>query len=379
MDKMQHAMKKNILFVNPGPSYNAHSELYQNQFHYLSTGYQGYIFTTGSKKETFPIGEFTFISMIHGSGILCSVHFLFFCIWEALRLLRQGNRIDLVVTYDPLKTGLIGLVVSWIHGAKFAPEVNGVYTSPAEYLDAPAGWKTAAKKKIYPLIIRFVLQHADGIKLLFKTQIAPFQGVLSGKIVRSFPCYVPVEDFRNIREDKEVLFVGFPYWRKGVDILIRAFKKIASKHPEWKLKILGWFPDMTELNAAMNGHPQIYHHKPVHYREMIEHIGTCGILVLPSRSEAMGRVLVEAMAAGKPRVGSDVDGIPTVIEHGVDGLLFESENVEELAEKLDALISDPELRRLLGSAGAARAGKEFGKEAYLRTLDAFYREVLDMN
>jgi glycosyltransferase involved in cell wall biosynthesis len=224
--------------------------------------------------------------------------------------------------------------------------------------------------------MRFVLKHADGIKLLFKKQIQSFHKVIQGKVIHVFPNYISVENFRNIGDDKEVLFVGFPFKLKGLDILIEAFKKIAPKYPEWKLKILGWYPDHTELNKAIEGHTQIYHHPPVRHNEMPSHIGSCAIFVLPSRSEAMGRVLVEAMAAGKPRIGSRIDGIPTVINDGVDGLLFEPENVDDLAEKLDRLMCNPELRQRLGRAGELRAQKDFTKEIYFRNMTSFLEEIL---
>jgi glycosyltransferase involved in cell wall biosynthesis len=90
----------------------------------------------------------------------------------------------------------------------------------------------------------------------------------------------------------------------------------------------------------------------------------------------MGRVLLEAMAAGKPRIGSNVDGIPTVINDGVDGFLCEPESIEDLAEKLDRLMSDPILRSNLGAAGRLRAEKEFNHEIYMKNLVSFYNNVI---
>ena len=127
----------------------------------------------------------------------------------------------------------------------------------------------------------------------------------------------------------------------------------------------------------MAGHPRIVYHKPVYYNEMPAHIGNCSIFVLPSRSEAMGRVLVESMAAAKPRIGANVDGIPTVIEHGVDGLLFEKESVPGLASKLDLLMGDGELRRRLGDNGRQRALRQFTREVYFQSLVDFYNTILN--
>jgi len=309
--------------------------------------------------------------------MISKLKFGLFCIQNAIKILGTNQKIDLVTTYDPLTTGLIGLIVSRILKAKFVPEVNGVYTSSANWIDGIESISTKLKRAIIPIIMRFVLKRSDGVKLLFQSQIDPFKEVVNGKIIRIFPNYIPIDMFKNMKEEKEVLFVGFPFKRKGVDILIDAFKKVSPKYPDWKLKILAWLPDPTELRRAIGGHSQIYHHPPVPYHEMPEHIGACAILVLPSRSEAMGRILIEAMAAGKPRIGSNIDGIPTVINEGVDGLLFNPESVDDLSSRLDLLMGAPVLRQRLGRAAGIRAMKEFTEEIYVRNLVSFYNDVLD--
>jgi glycosyltransferase involved in cell wall biosynthesis len=305
------------------------------------------------------------------------LRFLLFCVWNAIKILIQKGKIDLVSSYDPLSIGLAGLIISFIHKAKFCPAVNGVYTSPAQWIDGPDGLEKRIKKAMYPIIMRLVLKHADGIRLLFETQIDMFKNVTQNKVIHAFPPFVPTDRFKNLREEKEILFVGIPFKLKGLDILIKAFKRVSPGYPDWRLKILGWYPDPKELNDAINGHPKIYHHKAIPYEEMPEHIGSCGIFVLPSRSEALGRVLIEAMAAGKPRIGSDVEGIPSVINDGVDGFLFETGNADDLAGKMDMLIGNRELRRKLGEAGEIRAKQEFTKSKYFERLVNFYQEVLE--
>lgn len=369
-------MKRTILYIHPGPSNSAHSEAYQGQYKMLSKTFDGYILTASWKKETFNIGDFIFVSMYFKNTIFNSLRFVLFCLRYAMKLRKEKVKIDLVSTYDPLKTGIIGVLVSWILGAKFAPEVKGVYTSPGEWVDNPNSFQTRLKKKLYPMLMYIVLRSADGIMLLYKEQVDYFGELLKGKVIQHFPSYVAVDTFKNLGEEKEILFVGFPFRRKGVDILIESFKKIAPKYPDWKLKIIGWFTNPGEVDNAIGGHHQINRLEPIQPNEMPGHIGSCAVFVLPSRSEAMGRVLVESMAAGKPRIGANVDGIPAVIEDGVDGLLFESENIDDLAEKLDTLMSDPELRNKLGKNGAARAKEGYTKEKYFKNLERFYIDVL---
>ncbi len=369
---------KTILFINPGPTYYPHSESFQASFKNLSTYYTGYIFTTSPKNEHFDIDNFKYMSMRSKNRSIDTIWFFILCLWHSIIIVLKGKKIDLVTTYDPLKTGIIGLIIAIILRTKFAPEVNGVYTSPAEWLDEPHIIKNKLKKHFYPIIMKLVLKHADGIRLLFKEQINSFQDVTQGKVIHHFSRFVKKGAFKNIREDREVLFVGFPFKRKGVDVLIEAFKQIAPRYPEWKLKILGWYPNPDELYKAIDGHPQIYHHPPVKHDQMIEHMGSCAIFVLPPRSEAMGRVLLEAMAAEKARIGSKVDGIPAVIDDGVDGLLVKPGDVNDLAEKLDMLMGDAELRKRLGAAAKARVLREFTQEIYFQNLLNFYKEVLEL-
>ena len=323
------------------------------------------------------MGDFTFISYNQEKKRFSpALYFIYYCIKKAFYLRSKKVGFDLVVSYDPLKTGMTALILAKFFKAKFISEVNGVYTSPEEWLDEPKTLSTAIKKKFYPKLMKFILTKTDGIKLLFDEQIVYIKDELKNKIVHSFPNFVDVDSFRNTADEKIVLLVGFPFKRKGIDVMIKAFKKITEKHPEWQLKILGYFPDKSEINAEINNHPQITHCDPVEYNEMPQEIGSCGILVLPSRSEAMGRVLVEAMAAGKARIGSNVDGIPTVINDGVDGLLVKPGDIDDLASKLDLLITNNDFRKQLALNAEKRAETDFTIMHYYHKTDLFYNEVI---
>ena len=350
----------------------------------LSNHFCGTIISSTTKQEIMDlkkIGDFNLrcIPFNKGKKVLSNIRFILWSIMYCLVLRFRKGKIHLVITYDPFKTGLIGWVCSRILDAKLVVEVNGVYTSPAVFMDEPNNFFTIVKRRAFPLIESFVLRRSAGIKLLFPEQLVPLKKHFQDKVIHSFPCHVEIDPFLNFtgnEEKREILFAGFPFKLKGVDILIAAFKLISEKYPDWSLKILGWFPDKTELQKAIDGHPRIEVHLPVFYSEMPEHICKCSIFVLPSRTEAMGRVLVEAMAAGKPRVGANVDGIPTVINDGVDGLLFKSEDIQDLAQKLELVMEDPKLRRKMGTAGRKRAIRDFSSTVYFKHLFDFYSEVL---
>ena len=88
-------------------------------------------------------------------------------------------------------------------------------------------------------------------------------------------------------------------------------------------------------------------------------------VVLPSRSEAMGRVLLEGMAYGKPVIASRVDGIPTYVKERINGLLFESENSAELAQRLADILADPEAAARLGEQAYDYVRAHLSEEKYL--------------
>ena len=365
--------KSKIIFLAPGPSYNASSQFFQKKYESFSDFYSGYLFTVSDKAEKIQIKNIAYRSMAARKG-RSNIKFVIFCLIWALKI-KKKHTIDYIITYDPFMTGFIGCILKKILGAKLIVEVNGVFTSSAAWYDKTESLFGKIKHLIVPFIMRYVLSVADGVKILFPSQLDGLKNLkLKGEIV-IFPNYVPINHFNNLGEKKEVLFAGFPFHIKGVDILVQSFKKIAFKFPDWNLKILGWYPDKTLLEKSIDGHPQIFHHPPVRYYEMPDHIGWCGLFVLASRTDALPRVLLEAAAAGKPRIGSKVDGVPTYIRDGVDGFLFESENVSELAGKMSILMSDSDLRKKFGSAAEERARSQFSEEKYIENYVRFIQNV----
>lgn len=366
----------NILMLFPGPVYDP-QDYFRARLEGLSERYRGSVVSFSDKAGRVRIGRFEVELISSGrGGRLGAMRRLLQSVFRISRRESQsGRQIDLVITYDPLRTGLVGWIVARLTRAGLVIEVNGDYTALANYAEIKNPVQRWLKRRLCIAVERFILARANGIKLLYPDQIDYFRKSLHHPVVRAFPNYVDVSDFRDLGEMHEVLLVGFPFKVKGVDLLIDAFKQVADQHPEWRLKILGWYPDTTEMTAAIAGHPRIAHHPPVSRAEVAGHIGRCGIFVLPSRTEAMGRVLLEAMACGKPRIGTRVGGIPTVIEHEEDGLLVEPEDVPALAHALDRLMSDEALRRRLGARGRERANREFRRSDYVQRMIALCDEV----
>jgi glycosyltransferase involved in cell wall biosynthesis len=105
-------------------------------------------------------------------------------------------------------------------------------------------------------------------------------------------------------------------------------------------------------------------------------MGELDLLVLPSHIDAFPRVLLEAMAASKPVVGTRVGGIPEIIEEGVTGLLVSPCSPSDLAQAIIKILKNPDLARRMGTAGRERVNAYFSAERYVTEIQEIYEELL---
>jgi glycosyltransferase involved in cell wall biosynthesis len=100
------------------------------------------------------------------------------------------------------------------------------------------------------------------------------------------------------------------------------------------------------------------------------------IAVLPSYREGLPKSLLEAAAAGRPMVATDVPGCREICRHGETGLLVSARSVEPLADALEKLATDPALRERLGRRARHVAATEFSEEIVVRQTLDLYRSLL---
>jgi L-malate glycosyltransferase len=117
-------------------------------------------------------------------------------------------------------------------------------------------------------------------------------------------------------------------------------------------------------------------HFPGSRDDVADVLALADVFVLPSESEGFGRVLVEAMAMGRPVVATTVGGIPDVVVDGATGLLVAPADPAALADAVRALLDDPARATALGAAGRARAESTFSLGAHVDAVERVYDEVL---
>jgi glycosyltransferase involved in cell wall biosynthesis len=177
--------------------------------------------------------------------------------------------------------------------------------------------------------------------------------------------------------DKNV--IGYAGWLlpiKGPVYLIDAIAQIVPKRSDIQLVLAGKGDQEMELRARARQMKVDQYVTFVGWRPDIHEIMPLfDLFVLPSLNEGMGRVLVEAMAAGKPVIASDTGGIPDLVKHGVNGLLFPPGDEVKLAEHISYLISHPDVAKTMGDRGREMC-RRFSLESMIRKLDRLYEDLL---
>lgn len=187
------------------------------------------------------------------------------------------------------------------------------------------------------------------------------------------------EKRRSLGLGQKEAVIGFVGWLlpiKGPDYLLKAMDYIWPELPEAVLVMVGKGELDVDLRAEtlrknVNGKVKF-----LGWREDInELMPVFDMLVLPSLNEGMGRVLIEAMAAGKPVVASRVGGIPDLVRHGETGYLVPPADEKSLADAILMLLNDRDEAKLMGQRGKQMC-QQFSLEAMIAKLDDLYSDLV---
>jgi hypothetical protein len=182
-----------------------------------------------------------------------------------------------------------------------------------------------------------------------------------------------------------VLFVGRLEARKGIDDLLEAIATLGPAHPDVEWQIAGG----ETRPRTQPSHEALFRHRhrgaewlrnvrflgPVGDDELDQLYANADLVVLPSRYESFGLVMVEAMMHARAQVSCAVGGIEEVVRDGVDGLLVAPAAPAQLATAIDDLLRHPTRRRALAKAGRERYEAEFTIAAATARVDAMLDRV----
>lgn len=171
------------------------------------------------------------------------------------------------------------------------------------------------------------------------------------------------------------LFVGRLEPLKGVQTLLDACERI----PDFEVRLAGRGPMLEEGQRFVES-KQLDKVKFLGFQSgdnLRALFRDCRYVVLPSECyENCPMVVLEAFAAGKPVIASRIGGIPELVNHGEDGLLFEPGNSEELAKCMKMLIDNKAIAEEMGRKGRAKAEEQFSLEYHMDSLISIYSRLL---
>ncbi len=171
-------------------------------------------------------------------------------------------------------------------------------------------------------------------------------------------------------EEKLLIYVG----RLSAEKEIERCRPLLEALPGTRLALVGDGPNRARLEEVFAGTPT-YFAGYLRGEELASAYASADVFVMPSRTETLGLVLLEAMAAGCPPVAANAGGITDAVEDGVTGRLYDPANPSDAVAAVKALLSDSACRRRLG-AQARREAERWSWMGATRQLERFYSSVV---
>lgn len=306
----------------------------------------------------------------------------FFSLWRLISVEKPA-----IVHTHSSKAGILGRLAAWLsgtpiiihtpHGHVFFGHFNPLVSKIFLLIE-----------KIFNHITHCVVALTDGEKKDYiKLSVSK-----ADKIVK-IHSGVPIDQYMDLKIDidskKKAIglsphgpVIGTVGWLlpiKGPEYLLEAMIDVWQGHPEVRLVFVGKGDLEEKLKtraAQMGAATKVLF---LGWRNDIPEIMQLfDIFVLPSLNEGMGRVIVEAMAAGKPVVASNVGGIPDLVEHAINGFLFEPGNSKQMSQEIKKLLGNQILRNKMGVSGKRRA-VNFNVEKMIKKIDNLYLNFLRIN
>lgn len=186
-------------------------------------------------------------------------------------------------------------------------------------------------------------------------------------------------------EPLRVLFMGILRESKGLMVLIDACGHLAQRGVPFELQVVGKFQSQDFESAVQKRVAALGIEQKVTFRGALDKdakwqaFAEANVFCLPTfyEAETFGIVLLEAMSLALPVVATRWRGIPEIVADGTTGFLVNTHDAEAVAERLEQLQGDPELRQQLGAAGREKFLSEFTAKKFWQRMEQVFLETAD--
>lgn len=171
------------------------------------------------------------------------------------------------------------------------------------------------------------------------------------------------------------IYLGRLAKEKGILTLLQAMEKVRKG----KLIVIGTGPLESQIRQQISS-PGLHNVEMVGFQQgtaLTRYIKDAMFSVLPSEVYENGSIsLLENFACGNPVIGANIGGIPEHITDGIDGLIFQSKNHDDLAEKINILLSDPKRLETMGHSARQKVETLYGKKQHIQKMIATYEQLI---
>ena len=369
--KVMNIVSPYLVMLKGGPTHDINDHLtYHAEI--LSPMFEGEIWTYGNEAVTRKVGRFQIhcVAVPDGGSAPSMIKFLS-AVVKSINARADALRARKVTftTYEPFVQPLVAYWLARKLKGRLIIEFPGTYKDSDNLADVGKRWLRRVKYRQQQLLAQLCVGIADAVRVHFPGQNDNFIHIPASKPTSQYYDAIRLDRFKttDVDSDQYILFVGYPFRRKGVDVLLEAWRNIAQYHPGWRLVLIGHELDNHMAEADLKS-AQVEYLRPMNNTRLAPWIQRSSIVVVPSRSDTMPRILMEAAAAGRPRVATRVGGMPFMMTDGIDGLLVPPSDHAALSGALEKLILNRNFRERIGAAGLATVKSQFSGERYCSDL-----------
>lgn len=311
--------------------------------------------------------------------------------WLLLWLVARRN-VEVVVAHDPyfaLTAALVKPIVGW-----FGRRIVLVVESHADFEEAVFLQRRMPFANVIRRLMRWTarqsLRQADVLRAVSSSTRRQLEDWSPpGLPMHQFLTWTDLDTFTHTEREKrpsethDLIYAGVLIPRKGVHLLLDAFAPCVHQYPDSHLWIVGsadnpdYAHSLSEQSIRLGLEGRVSFTGRMPQAELAQRMGRCRALILPSSSEGLPRVVVEAMLAAMPVVATCVAGIPDVVQEGVTGFLISPGDSDALTAALQRILSSPDVDEM-GESGREFALKLFSTETYLQGYQRVMEDAAGM-
>lgn len=314
-------------------------------------------------------------------SILAKIQFPIYMLSFYLKALRHMKNVDVIHAHW-FPAGLIGVLLKLTHKKKLVLMMH--HTHKPNFL-----YKLILKYSDYLFAnSSYVLELTNKIHFVKNRSVLP--------VPIDYNVFKPIKNstifdeiFSASNEDLVYLIsVGRLYPLKGYEYLIDAMNLIINKQnlTNFRLSIIGDGESYNDLYTRIKSYGLLDYIKllgRIPNSDLPTYYSAADIFIIPSiidengETEGFGLVTLEANACGTPAIGTNVGGIPDIIEDGVNGFLVEEKNAFDLSEKIIQLINDKPLRQLMSKKAIERTNRLFTWSNVSKQITEVYQKLME--